>query len=270
MTKGYIAPSVKRTFEILKAVASARDGLGISELARDLNMAKSTVHGMTSALEDAGALVRDSVTKRYALGFTVFELGRAAYSQLDMKSLARPVMENLMEKTHTSVFLGAQNGEHVTVLDVVESKSELKITSPIGTSIPLIAGAVGKVLLSRMDEEQALRLIRRKGITKFTNNTVTEPESYLREIRLVRERGYATDDEEYILGVRAVASPVLEESRLMGALWAVGFKSGLNEEAMKSLTTETRKAAEEINERIRSRVGKQVKRRGNTRGREAQ
>jgi IclR family transcriptional regulator, KDG regulon repressor len=265
MTKGYIAPSVKRTFEILKAVASARDGLGISELARDLNMAKSTVHGMTSALEDVGALVRDSVTKRYALGFTVFELGRAAYSQVDLKSLARPVMENLMEKTHTSVFLGAQNGEHITVLDIVESKSELKITSPIGTTMPLTAGAVGKVLLSRMEEEEALRLLRKKGLTRYTANTLTDLEAYLGEIRFVREMGYATDDEEYILGVRAVASPVLEESRLVAVLWAVGFKAGLNEESMKSLITETRKAADEINERIRGRARKQVKRRGNAR-----
>jgi IclR family transcriptional regulator, KDG regulon repressor len=266
MAKGYIAPSVKRTFEILKAVAFAKDGLGISELARDLGMAKSTVHGMTSALEDVGALVRDSVTKRYTLGLTVFELGRAAYSQVDMNSLARPVMEDLMEKTQASVFLGAQNGEHVTILEVVESTSELKITSPVGTSIPLIAGAVGKVLLSRMDEEQALRFIRKKGITKFTINTITEPDSYLREIRLVRERGYATDDEEYILGVRAVASPLLEESRLMGALWAVGFKSSLDEEGLKSLVAETRKAAEEINAKVRGRAGGGRKKgRGDTR-----
>jgi IclR family KDG regulon transcriptional repressor len=258
MGKGYIAPSVKRTFEILKAVASARGGMGISELARDLGMAKSTVHGMTSALEEAGALLRDSVTKRYTLGFTVFELGRAAYSQVDLKYLARPVMETLMETTHTSVFLGVLNGEHVTILDVVESRSELKITSPIGTTIPLMAGAVGKVLLSWMEEERAFRLIRKKGITKFTNNTITDPESYLREIRLVRERGYATDDEEYILGVRAVASPVLEESHLMGVLWAVGFKAGLNEESMKTLIAETRKAAEEISERIPGRAGEPV------------
>lgn len=265
MAKGYIAPSVKRTFEILRAVASAKEGLGISELARDLGMAKSTVHGVTSALEDVGALVRDSASKRYNLGFTLFELGRAAYSMVDLKSLARPVMEQLMEKTRTSVFLGVQNGEHVTILEIVESTNELKITSPVGTSVPLIAGAVGKVLLSRMEEEQALRLIGRTGITKFTGNTITEPDSYLRELRLVREKGYATDDEEYILGVRAVAAPVLEESQLMGALWAVGFKAGLSDEDMVSLISETLKAAKEINQRIQDKTRGPAKVRGSMR-----
>jgi DNA-binding IclR family transcriptional regulator len=254
MAKGYFAPSVKRAFEILSMISRSRGGMGISELARNLSMAKSTVHGMTSALEETGAVMRDPATKRYTLGFTLFELGRAAYSQIDLKSFSRPVMESLMEKTGTSVFLGLLNGGHVTILDVVESKSELKITAPIGATIPLIAGAVGKVLLSRMDEDQAVKLVREKGLTRYTTNTISSPESYLEEIRSVRKRGYATDDEEYIPGVRAVASPILEESDLMGALWAVGFKASLDGEKMKILISETRKAAEAINRRVRGKM----------------
>ncbi|MBN1106219.1 MAG: IclR family transcriptional regulator [Deltaproteobacteria bacterium] len=251
MGKGYFAPSVKRVFEILRAISSCKDGLGISELARDLNMAKSTVHGMTSALEKEGAIVRDPLSKRYTLGVTLFELGRSAYSQVDLQAAARPVMETLMERTLTSVFLGVQNGERVTILDVVESSSELKITSPVGTTLPLVAGAVGKVLLSRMDGDQALKLITKMGITRYTASTPVEPDAYLREIALVRQRGYATDDEEYILGVRAVACPVMEESHLMAVLWAVGFKAGLDGDRMKRLISETLHAAEAINQRIR-------------------
>jgi len=141
MVKGYFAPSVHKAFEILKLVSSTNEGMGISEIARNLNMAKSTVHGMTSALEELGAIIRDPTTKQYTLGFTLFELGKKAYSQIDLKDLARPVMEDLMERTETSVFLGVLNGDHVTILDVVESKNDLKITSPIGTTIPLFAGA---------------------------------------------------------------------------------------------------------------------------------
>lgn len=256
---------MKRAFDILWAISLSRDGMGISELARDLGMAKSTVHGMTSALEEVGALVRDPVTKRFIPGYTLFELGRATHAQVDFKAAARPVMEGLMEATQTSVFLGAQNGDHVTILDVVESSGELKITSPVGTSIPLVAGAVGKVLLAHMEEEQVLRMIRQKGIRKYTANTVIEPDAYLREIALVRERGYATDDEEYILGVRAVASPVMEESHLRAVLWAVGFKAGLDGDKLRALIEETVRAAETINHRLRgeqSRPGKGKLRRG--------
>jgi DNA-binding IclR family transcriptional regulator len=248
--KRYGAPSVKKAFEILGALSASKEGLGVSEIARGLNMAKSTVHGMTSTLEELGALMRDPHTKRYRLGLTLFELGRLAYSQIDLKTLARPIMEELMEKTQTSVFLGILNWDHVTVLDIVESRQDLKITAPIGTIIPLFAGAVGKVCLASMEEKQTEKIIRSKGLTRFTKNTIVDPELYYQELKSVRKKGYAVDDEEYIPGVRAVASPIVGLGQLMSAIWVVGFKASLDEKKMKALINETKKAAEAIRRRI--------------------
>jgi IclR family transcriptional regulator, KDG regulon repressor len=256
MSKGYFAPSVKRAFEILKLVSASKDGVGISEIARGLDIAKSTVHGMTSALEEAGVVLRDPVTKRYTLGFTLFELGKNAYSQIDLKDLARPVAEELMERTNASVFLGVLNGDHVTVLDVVVPRTELKITAPIGTTLPLLAGAVGKVFLSRVEEEEVRRIIKTQGLTRFTENSITGTERYLQEIRAAKENGFATDDEEYIPGVRAVAAPIKEAAPLRSAIWVVGLKASLDEERMKRLTQYAVDAARAIDLRIeRQRVG---------------
>jgi DNA-binding IclR family transcriptional regulator len=256
MSKGYFAPSVKRAFEILKLVSTSKDGVGISEIARGLGMAKSTVHGMTSALEEIGVVLRDPATKRYTLGFTLFELGKSAYSQIDLKDLARPVAEELMERTHASVFLGVLNWDHVTILDVVEPRTELKITAPIGTTIPLLAGAAGKVFLSKLDEEEVRRIIKTTGLTRFTENSITSTERYLQEIRTARENGFATDDEEYIPGVRAVAAPIKEAAPLMSAIWVVGLKASLDEERMKLLIQHAVDAARAIDTRIeRQRVG---------------
>ena len=250
MSKGYFAPSVKKAFEILKLVSTSKDGVGISEIARGLGMAKSTVHGMTSALEEMGVVLRDPATKRYTLGFTLFELGKKAYSQIDLKDLARPVAEELMERSHASVFLGVLNWDHVTVLDVVEPRTELKITAPIGTTLPLLAGAVGKVFLSKLDEEEVKRIIKTKGLIRFTENSITSTDRYLQEIRTARENGFATDDEEYILGVRAVAAPIKKAAPLMSAIWVVGLKASLDEERMKLLTKYTVDAARAIDLRI--------------------
>jgi IclR family transcriptional regulator, KDG regulon repressor len=250
MAKGYYAPSVIKAFEVLKLIASNKEGMGISEIARELGMAKSTVHGMSSALEELGAVRRDPATKRYTLGFTLFELGKTAYSQIELKDLARPSMEELMERTQTSVFLGVLNWDHVTILDVVEPGTELKITSPIGTIISLLAGAAGKVFLSMMEEEQALRLIRSKGLTKYTDKSITDVDRYVEEMRKVKAQGFATDDEEYILGVRAVAAPIVGWSHAMSAIWAVGFKASLDEDRMKELTAFTKEAAEAIRRKV--------------------
>lgn len=256
MNKGYFAPSVKRAFEILKLISARKEGVGISEIARGLGIAKSTVHGMTSALEEVGVVLRDPVTKRYTLGYTLFELGKNAYSQIDLKDLARPMAEELMERTNASVFLGVLNWDHVTILDVVEPRTELKITAPVGTTLPLLAGAAGKVFLSRLDEEEVRRIIKTKGLTRFTEQSITSTERYLQEIRAVREKGFAMDDEEYIPGVRAVAAPIKEAVPLMSAIWVVGLKASIDEERMKLLTQYAVDAARAIDVRIeRQRVG---------------
>ena len=252
--KRYGAPSIKKAFAILSAISSSKDGLGVSELARSLKMAKSTVHGMTSALEEVGAVMRDPQTKKFKLGFTLFEVGRSAYSQIDLKTSARPVMEELMENTQASVFLGILNWDHVTVLDIVESRQDFKITAPVGTTIPLLAGAVGKAFLSSMDEEQAVKIIKSKGLPRFTVNTIIDPDSYFRELSKVRQKGYAVDDEEYILGVRAVASPLIGLGQLKSAIWVVGFKASLDEKKMKTITRATQKAAQTISRRIQDQL----------------
>jgi len=252
--KKYGAPSVKKAFAILNAISSSREGLGVSELAKKLKIAKSTVHGMTSALEELGAVMRDPLTKKYKLGFTLLEIGRSAYSQIDLKTAARPVTEDLMEKTRTSVFLGILNWDHVTILDIVEARQDLNITAPVGSTIPLFAGAVGKVFLASMEEEQAAKIIKTKGLPRFTLNSIVDTESYFKELVQVREKGYAVDDEEYILGVRAVASPLMGLGQLRSAIWAVGFKASLDDKKMKKLTGETHKAAKTISRRLREQL----------------
>jgi len=252
--KKYGAPSVKKAFAILSAISSSKDGLGVSELAKKLKIAKSTVHGMTSALEELGAVMRDPLTKKYKLGFTLLEIGRSAYSQIDLQTSARPVTEELMEKTRTSVFLGILNGRQVTILDIVESRQDLNITAPVGSTIPLFAGAVGKVFLASMAEEQAARIIKSKSLPRFTENSIVDTALYFQELRQVREKGYAVDDEEYILGVRAVASPLMGLGQLRSAIWAVGFKASLDEKKMQTLTGETHKAAKTISRRIQEQL----------------
>jgi DNA-binding IclR family transcriptional regulator len=163
-----------------------------------------------------------------------------------------------MERTQTSVFLGILNWRQVTILDIVESRQELNITAPVGSIIPLLAGAVGKVFLATMSEQQAAKIVKSKGLPRFTDNSIVDLDLYFSELNQVREKGYAVDDEEYILGVRAVASPLMGLGQLRSAIWAVGFKASLDEKKMQTLTTETQKAAKTISRRIQQQLlGKQ-------------
>lgn len=250
MVKKYQAPIVKKAFIILDAISKSTQGLRISEISSSLDISKSTVHGITAALEDMGAVVRDSVTKRYTIGLTVMTLGKAAYERIDFKNIARPVMEDLMELSKESVFLGVRNGEKVTVIEIVESRKDFKISSPIGTTLPLMAGAVGKLFLSQMESHDLEKYLHANPLVRFTANTIIDSDLYAKELGKVRQSGIATDDEEYISGVRAVAAPIKKYGAHIPVLWVVGFKASMSDKKMPAIIEQTRFAAEKITKKL--------------------
>jgi DNA-binding IclR family transcriptional regulator len=246
----YSAPAVKNALKSLTAISNTSNGLGISDLSKQLKIGKSTVHGITSALEELGVLVRDPLHKRYAVGYSLLELCRTAYSRVGLRDLARKPMEKLMEKVNETVFLGVLNGDHITIVDVVESQNEMKITSPPGTRLPIFAGAAGRILLSQIEVEKARVIIQKKGLVRYTPKTVVDHRQFLREIEKAREQGYAVDDEEYIPGVRAVAAPLPFTSSPPAALWVVGFTSTMDDHKMKAVTREIRETVHNVKESL--------------------
>ncbi len=242
----YSAPSVKKAFKILDAISDSSSGLGISDLSKKLKIGKSTVHGITTALEELGVLARDSVYKRYTLGYSLLELCRTAHAKFDLKDIARKPMEKLMAKVGETVFLGVLNGDHVTIVDMVESRNEMKITSPPGTRLPLLAAATGRVLLSQIEKEKVREMVQKRDLVRYTSKTVTDQRQFLREIEKVKDQGYALDDEEYILGVRAVAVPLIFPSSPPAALWVVGFTSTLDDQKVKIAIRGIQEAVQEI------------------------
>ena len=246
MSQKYKAPIVFKAFSILRLLSKSDAGQTISDLSRQLRISKSTVLGIVSALQDVGAVTRDVESRRYTLGLTLFELGRAVDERIDLNEVARPFMRDLMHKTRESVFLGTRSGDHVTILEIVESTKDLKITAPIGTRIPLLAGAIGKVFLASIPRDQAEKLARPKALRRYTDNTITDPARFLLEVEQARRDGYALDHEEYIPGVRAVAAPIGNGGRKLSAVWVVGFTPSMDKENMERIAQETRRTAEAI------------------------
>jgi len=249
MTTAYKAPIVGKAFSILRLLAKSEPGLSVSDLARRLEIGKSTVFGVLAALEEAGAVVRNEGTKRYSLGLALFELGRAVEARFDLKDLARPYIEELMEKTRESVFLGTRSGDTVTILDTIESTKDLKITAPVGTRIPLLAGAIGKVFLASLPADR----VRVGKLRRFTPNSITDAGRYLKEVDRARRDGYALDDEEYIRGVRAVAVIIANGGSQTSAIWVVGFTPSMSGEKMKRIAEETKRTADAIGRSLRER-----------------
>jgi len=247
----YSAPSVKKAFKILQAISDTPSGLGISDLSKKLKIGKSTVHGITTTLEEMGVLFREPFLKRFTIGYSLLELCRTAYAKIGLKDLARKPMEKLLERVGETVFLGILNGDHVTIVDMVESRNEMKITTPPGTRLPLLAGATGRVLLSQLEEESIREIIQKKGLVRYTSNTVTEFKQFLKEVEKAKNQGYYVDDEEYMPGVRAIAAPLLSSLSPPAVLSVVGFTSTLDDQKIKTAIREIQGVVQEINQSLK-------------------
>jgi len=248
---GYSAPSVIKAFEILKALGDTPEGMGISALARRLGIGKSTVHGITAAMEEIGVLIRDSRTKRFRVGFTLLELVRKALAGLELAAVAKKPMEVLVEGTEETAFLGVLTRDHVTIVEAVDSPKEFKVTAPRGTRLSLRAGAVGKIFLANIERAKAIEILHQKGLKQYTPNSITDMGRYLEELDRVVAMGYAIDDGEYLMGVTAIAAAIPVDGLPLSALWSVAFSSSLTEEKRRDLIEQVKATAHEIESTLR-------------------
>lgn len=246
-SSSYNAPLVYKAFSILKKVAEAPSQLGISDLSNSLDISKSTVYGITKALIDVDALYQEQETKRFRLGPALVRLGNQALGGMDLRTIARPLMEDLSRKFRETVFLGTFDGNKITIIEKADSAAQLKISAQLGARIPIYAGAAGKIFLSRMSENEVKKLLQEKPIRQFTGNTITDPDKYLEELRNVRRLGYATDFDEYIRGVNAISAPLPKSGNWPDmALWMVGFSITFHGEAFNAAIEATLQATKQI------------------------
>lgn len=244
--KTYQAPAVEKAFRLLRQVAEADESPRLSDLAETMNISKGTAHGLIKALASAGALVRDQETKRFSLGPAVVELALKDQTYLRLGTLAQPVLDELQTRIGETVFFGLMHPWQALIMAVSEARNPMKISSRPGDTIPLLAGALGKLYLSLKDEKMAKEIIRQKGLPTYTPASIQEESRYLEEVDRVRKTAVAWDRGEYMSGVNALAVPA--HSRQPLALWVVGFAGSLDEKKMRLISDQVRAAGERLSQ----------------------
>lgn len=242
----YINPTVTKTFKILKNVMSSADGMRASEIARTSNMPKSTVHGIISALEELGVITKDPLTNKYLIGLSFFEFSSVTHPYAKLVENARPILQNMVERIQETVFLATRRGRYHIILHKAQPRAIFSLTVENGVQFPLLFGAAGKLFLASIKDAEAKAFLEKEDLARFSKNTITDPEKYLEEVSRVRREGYATDDEEYNEGVRAVACPINGARNLAPSIWVVGLKLTLNDKKMALVIREAMDAAHAI------------------------
>jgi len=246
ISTGYQAPAVQRAFQLLKMIADSPAEQRLSSLARNLGWSKSTTHGLIQSLLSVGALEQDPLGKKYVLGPAIVELAFQSRNYFQVAEKARPILDALRDQVGETVFLGVLGRSRGIIVATAESQKSLKLSAPPGTSISLMAGALGKVYLASLPPDQAARFIQDRELPCYTEKTITDKSGYIDEIDRVRRNGYAVDDEEYLPGVRAVAVGVGNHRGLPLALWVVGFAGAMGQAILPNIIEHIQKAARNL------------------------
>lgn len=246
-SRARLVPAVDRAVRVLRALAAADGEPRLSDLSRRLRLSKSTLSGLLATLEHHGLVERADGTRAYRLGVAVLALGQAMRRRQDVGQIARPYLARLRDAIGETAVLHLPAGDEAIILERAESNHDLKVVAPPGHRLPPYAGAVAKVFLASRSDDELRSLLKTRRLPAFTPRSITAPAQYLEELRRVRRRGYATDDEEYLPGVRAVSSPVRSVGgSTVASVTVVGSAARMTRERMSAAAAAVTTASEEI------------------------
>ena len=201
--------SGEKLLKILEFIAERGTPVRVLDIAQGMDTNSSTILRFLRTLEECGYVSQDPSTLRYYLTFKICSVANRVVASTDIRDIIHPFLRELARRMGETVCLATENDLSVTYIDVVEGRySIIHNMQRIGTVAPMHCTGIGKVLLMEADGEKLERLVLKRGLTRFTQHTITTREALERELALVRERGYAYDNEECELGARCIAFPV--------------------------------------------------------------
>lgn len=208
----YRVQVLDRALSILDALAHLREDASLAELAVLVKLHKSSAHRLLMSLERHRMVDRDPQTGRYRLGLRLFDLGTLAIARFNIRDRSRPYLEKLMYNSHETVHLCVLDHGEVLYVDKIEPDRTVRLSSTIGHRNAAHCTAVGKAMMAWLSEAEVDAILHQHGMRRHTAKTLSTPAELKAELRTIRERGYAIDDEEHEEGVRCVASAVKDYS----------------------------------------------------------
>ena len=212
--------ALARSMAILNLFLAKRDPLTFDEISSALELPKSTAYKYIAALKGHGLLDYDKKSAKYRLGLKFIEFGSLVKSQIPLDKISLPFMRELSERTKETAFLTIITNNKIYCLEQIEyGDSRLIFSLQRGVYHPLHCGACAKVLLAFLPEKEIDSFLRTATLTRYTENTITDPVKLKENLKEIRESGYAFSDQEVDYGARAIAAPVFDaEGRVIAGL----------------------------------------------------
>lgn len=239
--------SLGRAFSIMEEVARNRDGIALAELSKRVGLHNSTTFHLVQTMVSLGYIRQMKDSKRYRIGRPLFALASSALDELEMVSLATPILEDLSRETGESCHFSVRMGDAVVVIARTAGPGAFQLTDRVGVVRPAHCTALGKIILAALRPDQLERWFERADLKAHTPKSIVEREPLREQIEEIRRSGVAFDDGEFDPEVRCVAVPVRDFSgNVIGALGISGPIWRLSIQALQSRTRAVQASAERL------------------------
>ncbi len=243
--------SLERAFAILEEIGRHRDGINLADLSKAVGLHNSTTFHLVKTMAQLGYVGQVADSKRYRIASKVFTLAAGALEENTFLAIATPVLESLTGATGEAAHFAIRSGNQITVIARTAGAGLLQMVDRSGGQRPAHATALGKVLLSPLNDPQIRQFLGAKPLQKFTAKTLVDREAFLREIAEVRSAGIAYDDGEFDEEIRCVAVPVHDfAGRLVGAVGISGAVWRLSLQSLQAKSAQVRDAARQISAQL--------------------
>ncbi|MFF4961868.1 IclR family transcriptional regulator [Streptomyces sp. NPDC001222] len=242
--------SVDRAISVLEILAQ-RGEAGVSEVAAEIEVHKSTAFRLLGALEARGLVEQSGERGKYSLGFGIVRLAGAVTGRIDITQQGRPVCERLAESIGETVNIAVMQEHYAINLYQVRGQAAVTAHNWVGQLTPLHATSSGKIMLAHLSAEERAALLTDAGLKKLTPRTISSKAKLEKNLAEARERGYAWTLEELEIGLHAMAAPIRgREGEVIASISASGPSYRFTEERLHELAPVLVEGAEEISRRM--------------------
>lgn len=195
--------SVERIFHIIEVLALHRTGCSLQQVAAECGLAKSTAHRLLASLIALGYVTQDTINTQYKLTLKMFEISSGIVNDMDIMSTAKPHLDRLAQRTAEAVHLVIRDGGDIVYIYKAES-GPMGMRSRMGMRNPMYCTGVGKAILATLPAPEVEAIWKNSQPEKMTSKTIVDWDTLQEQLKQVRIKGYAVDDEENELGIRCV------------------------------------------------------------------
>lgn len=209
-SQGFRLPAVDRAMSLFELLADSQTGLTLSQLSRKLDIPKSTAHYLLHTLHTRGYVQRDADGHRYSLGLRLADVAHADTAESSLRALAVPFLQRTVARLGLTSTVAVRRSAESVIVARVESRHDAGGGAWVGRHVDLHCTAQGKALLMSLSEEELTKLFAGRELARFTTKTISSISALKAHLADVRAKGFAVNDEEMVLGIRAVAAPIFD------------------------------------------------------------